>query len=400
MANNILFICYWSIADGLTVSTVLPSLKVLSKFPEIKKILFVTIEREQESVIQDNIQSLIKVKHIPLIPVKRGFNLLTKINDFLFFPNQLVSLVESEHINTILAHGAPAGALAYKVWSKTKIPFYVSSFEPHSDYMAETKTWRKGGVKYLFQKHWEEQQKKHASGLMPVAYNYEKELLGEDISAEKIFTVPCSAEMCSFKFDKQQRGKVREQLKWQDAIIGIYIGKYGGLYMEDDAFQIYNQCFKIIPNLRLIILSPQTEDYIQKKLAEHQLDRSKVFVASVPHHQVPAYLSAADLAFATIKLYPSARYCSPVKIGEYWANGLPVLLTEGVSDDSDIINTEGGGATFNLQQSGSLEKALGEIQHILKDSAHRQKISKLAQKYRSPDKIREAYEYFFRKEKA
>ncbi|HEY4651975.1 MAG TPA: hypothetical protein VIG72_11210, partial [Pontibacter sp.] len=99
--------------------------------------------------------------------------------------------------------------------------------------------------------------------------------------------------------------------------------------------------------------------------------------------------------FATIKPYPSARYCSPVKIGEYWASGLPVLLTEGVGDDSDIIKNEGGGALFNLQEPESVKRAIWQIQAILQDPTHRQEIPKLAIKYRSPDKIREAYEYFF-----
>nr|WP_255710117.1 glycosyltransferase [Pontibacter harenae] len=165
--------------------------------------------------------------------------------------------------------------------------------------------------------------------------------------------------------------------------------------MEDETFRIYKKCFALIPDFKLIILSPNSKEYIQKKLLQHSIEQSKVYVAAVPHHEVPAYLSAADFAFATYKPGPSKKYLSPVKIGEYWANGLPVLLTEGVGDDSDIIKNEGGGAVFNLTEEGSLEKALDKIQQILKDTNHRQEIPNLARKYRSPDKIKEAYEYFF-----
>jgi len=208
--------------------------------------------------------------------------------------------------------------------------------------------------------------------------------------------VPCVVALSQFSFSQSNRDKIRHTLGITKAnITGIYVGKYGGLYYQQEAFAIYKQCFDRIPDFRLIILSPQPLAEIIKSLHQQQIDISKVYIASVPHQEVPYYLSAADFGFATIKSYPSARYCSPVKIGEYWANGLPVLLTEGVGDDSDIIRNEGGGALFHLQQEGSVERALQQILAIISNPEHRQEISELAAKYRSPERIREAYAYFF-----
>ena len=42
-----------------------------------------------------------------------------------------------------------------------------------------------------------------------------------------------------------------------------------------------------------------------------------------------------------VKPVPTKRYCTPVKDGEYWALGLPVIITEGISDDSGIIRENG-----------------------------------------------------------
>ncbi|WP_161890254.1 glycosyltransferase family protein [Pontibacter russatus] len=188
---------------------------------------------------------------------------------------------------------------------------------------------------------------------------------------------------------------MRLQMKCEGATVGIYVGKYGGLYYDQEAFYLYKRCLETIPGFRLIILSPHPQEEILQHLGQSGIDKAKVYITSVPHAEVPVYLSAADFAFATYKPGPSKRFLSPIKTGEYWANGLPVLLTEGVGDDSDIIKCEGGGATFNLREEGSVERALEKIQQILKDPAHRQEIPRLAQKYRSPERIREAYEYFF-----
>ncbi|MDX5421199.1 MAG: glycosyltransferase [Hymenobacteraceae bacterium] len=198
-----------------------------------------------------------------------------------------------------------------------------------------------------------------------------------------------------FRYDSISRNRLRKQLSWTNQIIGIYVGKFGGLYYEREAFMLFKRCFRSFSQFRLIILSPQEHEGVKEKFQEVELGSDQVLIATVSQNQVPDYLSAADFAFATYKPGAFKRFLSPVKIGEYWANGLPVLLTEGVGDDSDIIKNEGGGALFNLNEEGSVERALKKIQEILKDPAHRQDIPKLAEKYRSPDRIREAYEYFF-----
>lgn len=400
---RILFLCSWKIEDMLTVSTVVPQLQFLTQLKYINKIVLVTLEEGIKRLNTDNEPQAelqhSKISWEPVVTLQYPVKLANQIINYSFIPLKITQIARKYNIESLLAHGAPAGALAYKVWQKTKLPFYVSSFEPHADYMFESGVWSKYGLKYYFQKEWEKQQKKYAAGLMPVAESYKALLLAEGVRADKIKTVPCSVQPDSFKFNLRQREEVRARLKMQNCTIGIYVGKYGSLYLEDEAFEIYSQCFKTYSSFRLIILSPQGEAYMQKKLVQHGINPSRVYTASVPHHEVPAYLSAADFGFATIKSYPSARYCSPVKIGEYWANGLPVLLTEGVGDDSEIIKSEGGGAVYSLAKAGSLEQALQKIEAILQEPEHRQEIAKLAQKYRSFDRVREAYAYFFGEEK-
>jgi hypothetical protein len=56
-------------------------------------------------------------------------------------------------------------------------------------------------------------------------------------------------------------------------------------------------------------------------------------VKFLTREQIPAYLSAADIGFVAVRQWPSKRYCSPIKTGEYLSCGLPVIVPEGVSDD-------------------------------------------------------------------
>jgi len=395
MADNskaIGVLSFWSIHNQLTQATVLPQVRAIRNCANVKRVLLITLE----SVKNIGPVATEEFVHVPLFLSADKLQTFGKIKDNVVLPFKIANVLKAHDCTALVAHGSAAGVLAYKVWKRTGIPFYISSFEPHAAYMLESDVWSRYGLKYNFQKRWEQQQKKYATGLMPVSDKYKQVLLKEGIPAAGVITVPCVVALSQFSFSQSNRDKIRHTLGITKAnITGIYVGKYGGLYYQQEAFAIYKQCFDRIPDFRLIILSPQPLAEIIKSLHQQQIDISKVYIASVPHQEVPYYLSAADFGFATIKSYPSARYCSPVKIGEYWANGLPVLLTEGVGDDSDIIRNEGGGALFHLQQEGSVERALQQILAIISNPEHRQEISELAAKYRSPERIREAYAYFF-----
>lgn len=68
--------------------------------------------------------------------------------------------------------------------------------------------------------------------------------------------------------------------------------------------------------------------------------------AHVDHERVPDYLALADFALTPVKPVPTKRYCTPIKDGEYWAMGLPVIITPGISEDSDLIGRLGIGAVL------------------------------------------------------
>ena len=294
----------------------------------------------------------------------------------------------------MIGRGAPAGALAYLVWQKTKLPFYVESFEPHADYMLESGVWRRWDPRYLFQRHWEKRQKQLARGLMPVAENYRQQLIAEGVPADCIVTVPCSVDAAAFAHDAAAGHRVRQRLGFAapGTIVGIYVGKFGDIYYDEEAFELFRAAADHFgPAFRLIILSPNPEADVRRKLAAVGLGSDRAFVTKAPHGEVPDYLSAADFAFSPIRPAPCRRFCSAIKIGEYWASGLPVLVTPGVGDDSAIIAAEDGGAVFDLSQSGSVVAALARLATLLLVPDHRVRIHELALRHRSVSRAREAY---------
>ena len=60
-----------------------------------------------------------------------------------------------------------------------------------------------------------------------------------------------------------------------------------------------------------------------------------MIVESVEHHQVPVWLSAADVGLAFVRPEPAKRASAPTKVGEYLACGLAVVAISGVGDLDD-----------------------------------------------------------------
>lgn len=395
---NILYLSYWGVNEGLCVSAIYPHLHILSENPKIKTIFFVTIERDKfvDTSFNTNFNSS-KIQHLPLFSKGIAPKVVNKMNDFILILKSIRKIIKVNSVEKTFSHGALGGALLYLSCRK-KIPFYIF-FEPHSAYMLESKTWRKG-LKYLFQKHWENKQIKYATRLFSVTHNYKNKLLLEGFNKDKIEVVPNFVSLENFAFNEEKRNEVRKDNNIpEEAIVGIYVGKFGGIYMNDDAFFVFSQCLtKFKGNFFLIILSPTDRQLVLPKLEKHNFPLKQALVKSVLHEEVPHYLSSADFAFSLQQPKPSNRFLCPLKNGEYWANGLPILMVDGVGDDAEIVKKTAAGALFSLHKN-NLEEALNRIEALIEGHQNliekRAKIQLVAKKFRNVSTTVEALDAVF-----
>lgn len=393
---RLLYISYWSIYEPLTMSTIFPYLEIIKDLKLFDQIIFVTVERGEESNNNDvtsYLNNLQIIEHFPINSFNLKVSILTKIIDFVRIP-YLLRKVASEHSCDItIARSSLAGVLGMNVAKKLNIPFIVESFEPHADYMADSGVWKRGGIKFLLQKRWERRIIKRANHIITVSNNFRHFLIEKyRCRHDNISTIPCCTDMEKFKFDNHHRWNVRNELEIpQDATCAIYVGKFGDIYYDQEAFQIFSVAFsRFQSDFYMIILTPHKKEEIEARLIEFGIDRDKVQILYVSHYDVPKYLSAADFAFSTIRHGESKKYCSPVKNGEYWANGLPIFLSNGVGDDYKIINHEGGGVLFDLDYV-SINESMNELELLLKSKEIRFEVRKIAKLHRSFALAREVY---------
>jgi hypothetical protein len=192
-----------------------------------------------------------------------------------------------------------------------------------------------------------------------------------------------------------------DELKLQNKIVGVYAGKFGGIYLEHEVFEF----FKVAENywgdkFRALILSAHSKEEIENYALKSGVNPTIIVHKFVAHHEIPNYIGLGDFGITPVKPIPTKRYCTPIKDGEYWALGLPVVITKGISDDSDIIKKYKIGSVLEELNEKNYLKAIQEIDVLLKNNTRMElynKIRPIAEKYRNFDIAEKVYKEIYGK---
>jgi glycosyltransferase involved in cell wall biosynthesis len=388
--KTILYLSYWSLREPLNASAVFPYLRLLSEREDVEHVHLVTLETAQ-GVMPEVVLDIDKVVHTALEPRFRKPFLLAKALLFVESIFFLARVLRRERTDLLIAKASIAGSLADLLNRLVGVPYTVESFEPHSIYMLECGVWKKWSLRFLFSRWMENCQVRRAKYVLTVTHNHRDDLLAEGVEPHRVKVIPSITDLSTFRYDAPEGYAVREALGISlDAKVGIYVGKFGGLYYDHEAFEIFARAIGRFPDMHIIVLSPSDHEVIRHKALAAGIPGERIHVRTAMHVEVPLYLSAADMAFSTIKPAPIKRYQCPIKNGEYWACGLPILMTDEVSDDHVMMRQGIGGAVYKHDLS-DLDHALDRIAAILEDPQHKEKMRDLARRYRSIDIARQVY---------
>lgn len=404
--NNILLLTYWSFKEGLIQSYTLPYLKLISKnlSPE-EKIYLVTFERAPLQLSVEEVEEakkMLRANQIEWIPKSyhrpgiKGYFYLAKFVLTLWFKIFLLK------IDTIHAFCTPPGGLGYLLSVLSGRKLILDSFEPHAESMVENGTWIEGSSKFKILNWFENRQVRKAQtiiGTTPGVHEYSKNTYNYEIQKENFHVKPACVDLQQFQIMPEKTRLIkRKELGLDGKIVAVYAGKLGGIYHEIETFELLKVAYDYWEgNFAFLMLTntPRTEiDNLAKKVG---LNPETIISKFVAHQEVADYLSVGDFGITPVKSVPTKRYCTPIKDGEYWALGLPVIITPNISDDSEIIEKYDIGAIIiSLDKKGYLE-AIKKINYLLKQnkSELQQKIRNLAIKYRSFEIAEKIYEKIY-----
>lgn len=402
MMNNdrILVITTWSYPDALIQSHTLPYLKIIHELNSGADIFLVTQEKDKaylQGSLKKKINESLREYAIQFIPQKYyrfgPVKLLTSV--FQFFG--LLWLIFSKKITHIHCFCTPAGGVGYLLSIVSGRRLILDSYEPHAEAMVENGTWTRKGLAFKILWWLEKKQTQRASQFIAIASGmdlYAQEKYGVHI--KNIYTKPCCVDLQKFQFKEEGHREIREKLGWQNKIVCIYAGKFGGIYLEKEVFDFFNVASQYWGDqFRVLLLTPLSKEEVLHYCKRSNVPNSIFYMNKVAFTQMPLYLSAADFGFTPVKPVSSKRYCSPIKDGEYWAIGLPVVITNNISDDSDIIRENDIGAVLETLDADAYVKAVKKIDALLKEDSLRRRIRAVADKYRNYNIAYKIYNHIY-----
>ena len=393
--HNILVMTYWDFNDALIQTYTIPYLNIIAHcLPPHSKIYLVCLNKKKNHTSWNH-------PHIQLIQLKYSSFGLTSFIYWIFYLLYLCLFIFIRKISTIHAWCMPAGMMGYLLSNISRKPLIIDSYEPHAESMVECGEWSRNGWAYKMLFFFERKMTHHAKYLIATTKSmideYAPSRYQYNPSKNNYFVKPACVD--TKLFCPSNDISLKKKLHIENKIIGIYAGKFGGIYLQHEFFEIIYVAHQYWNHrFHLLLLSSISDDTLQYYLHKYQIPSSIITKIFVPHAEVPLYLNIADFGITPVKPVYTKRFCAPIKNGEYWAMGLPILITAHISDDSDIIEKNNIGAVIKQLNSHHYYQAIQIIDQLLKQDKNelKQKIRNIAIQYRSFAPVSSIYEKIYK----
>lgn len=393
--TTVLLLAYYRYDDPVFQSALL---SYFEDFPEKERYRFILLTFEEDEMPEERVQELqdqlleqeLYWERIP--SGKRGGRVGRKALDFLHGIRKGRRMIREQEVDVVYSEGFPSAIIGHHIARAGAIPHILHTYEPHAEYMREAGIWKENGPEYRITKRYERLLQDEATVLITGTKRMVEEVKQKGGRAE-FLRIPSCVDLERFRYSPEDRTKLRNELGIpEEALLLVYLGKLGGMYYDRELFELFEQFREEAPerDSYFLILSGDDRSELRGHAEAVGLDPERIRILELSPEAVPAYLSAADMAFSGVQQTPSKRYCSPIKHGEYWACGLPVVIFRGVSEDDLLVEEHGGGVVVESPDPVDLNRAVRDALNLLEGDreALRQRCRELAEKERSLERAK------------
>jgi glycosyltransferase involved in cell wall biosynthesis len=362
--RRILYIAYWGLREPLGRSLVLPAVEKLARDVDIH---LVTFEKPRDLRDRPGMAEYRErlerrgVRWTPLRYHKRP-RLPATAFDVAHGAARAVVAARAARPDLVHARTFVGGVIGLPVSRLLGVPlvYHNEGFWP--DQQIEGGFWPSGGALYRTMKRTERLLYESADGLLLLSEKSRpmvEQLPGVRRRQPPIAIVPSCVDLDRFSCGGVSRDGTGLRL--------AYVGSLGGRYPVAPLAGFLMALRRLEPSTRLEILSHSDHGAIRSALLSAGAPEDAWDLSTVPHEEVPARLCRARAGLFFLQGGIGALSCSPTKIGEYWACGLPVVMSAGVGDLDDVIRSRRVGLVVGDLTAQTLAAAAGELLALLRD---------------------------------
>lgn len=377
---RVLYIVYWGASEPLGQSLVLPAVKRLAEMGT--DLTLVTFEKPADLSNKDKLSAIRQdlsrtgIRWLPLRYHKRPKIPATAYDIIQGGMRSVLNGLRGQphiiHARTYI--GGLIGAwLAPLI--KAKLVYHNEGFYP--DEQVDGGVWAYGSRPHRVAGYLERKMYARADGIISLSLRA-KSVIEEMPQVKKkktpVIVVPSCVDLERFRF------RSKHHVDNEGRISLVYSGSVGGRYILDKVGRFVKVAAQEA-RVRLKVLTKAEPDLVSSMLDAGGLSREAWSMESAPYAEMPGRLTdhQAGLFFLTQGI--SEHGCSPTKIGEYWAVGLPVVTTANVSDTDEIIRRHRVGVIIKEHSDEAYRQAFRELGSLLDDPALAGRCRRAAEEY-------------------
>jgi len=367
MEQRVLYIVYWGALEPLGRSLVLPAVCELAGLGAT--LTLVTFEKPADLADQSETRTLRTlmwskgIKWVPLGYHKQPKLPATAFDVFSGLARAVILGLRSRpdivHARTFVG-GLIGAAVAFVL--RAKFVYHNEGFYP--DEQVDAGVWKAGSAPHRLSLSLERRMYAGADGVIALSERAKAAI--ERIPAVKqkatpVIAVPSCVDLDHFSPASPRRAWTGKSIRF------IYIGSVGGRYLLDKIGRFTAIASQMMESVSLRVLTRAEPDLVARMVDSGGLPRESWSLDCVSRNEMPGELAHRDVGLFFLSTGLSEHGCSPTKIGEYWAMGLPVISTPNVSDSDEIIRRERVGVIVNDHSDESYRKAVSELISLLRD---------------------------------
>lgn len=216
-------------------------------------------------------------------------------------------------------------------------------------------------------------------------------LKNRDIPME---VVPCCVDMRRFKY--QNSGSLRSELDLDGKFVLMYPGKIGTFYLMREMLDFYKTMLSAVPDAVFVILTNDYTGTVSKTVKELGIDERRIkIIQGVQFDEMPLYVGIADAGIFFINSYKKIG-SSPIKMGEFLASGVPIIINPGVGDTEGLVRENNVGVIAERFDEAAYEDAIRQLLKLKKEGdALRERCRDTAMRYLSLNDAVAGYERIY-----
>jgi len=361
------YITYWSLLDPLCQSQSLPYLLSLAR--EGYRLGLITFEQPRWRMSADAQrakQKELRAKGIewrPLSYHKRPA-VFSTFYDVAIGSVVAARLAKRSRATVIHGRASVSSAIAAIAAKLGGTRLFVDADGPLSQEYVDIGVWKKGSLAHRLTA-WGEHKAIEMADVVAVLTKHRRAEVSSWMTDTPIYILPCAVDLDHFGPSLGDRERLRRDLGLKGTVF-VYAGKAGGWYDTEGMVAFMETAKEVFRPLTLLVLTREDPAPFEELCEQAKID---LVTRSVVSDEVPSYLSAGDVGLCFRHRSPSQLSCSPIKLAEYLACGVPVVATSGCGDYDELIETERVGMVIKDDDPESYLAAARGIERLLAEKA-------------------------------